>query len=151
MPASMIRKFASDACTVIQGCQEFISELSAEIDAKNAKIAELEAEKANMSKVASAPAETKVEAAVVFDEDMLQKAASAVHAVYGSPANVSAEDIINAWKDNPGYTLGVINKLASELQNRNTVSASDLGKPMNKKASAGAELSADEAFRNKYI
>jgi HPt (histidine-containing phosphotransfer) domain-containing protein len=134
--AMLIKKFASDACTVISGCQEFIGELKAELDAKDAQLKEL-----SMNKSASAG----------FDADMLQKAASAVHAVYGSPANVSAEDIAKAWKSNPGYTIGVINKLASELLNRNAARASELGQPINKKASAVDAVSADEAFKQKYV
>ena len=136
--ATLIKKFASDACTVISGCQEFIGELKAELDAKDAQLRKL-----SMNKSASAD--------VKFDADMLQKAASAVHAVYGSPATVSAEDIAKAWKSNPGYTIGVINKLASELLNRNAARASELGQPINKKASAVDAVSADEAFKQKYV
>lgn len=143
MSASLVRKFASDACTLIQGCQEFIQELSSELDAKNAELDAKNAQIDSLSKHASADFD--------FDQDQLRKAASAVHAIYGSPANVSVEDIENAWKSNPGYTLGVINKLASELQNRSAASATSLGQPISKKASAATPLSADEQFRQKYL
>lgn len=146
MSASLIKKFASDACTVITSCQELIQELKSELDAKDAQLRELQ-----MSKKASAEASAKASAEVPFDADMLSKAASAVHAVYGSPANVSVEDIANAWKSNPGYTLGVITKLASEIQNRSAASASGLGQPIVKKASAQTKLSADEIFKQKYL
>lgn len=131
--ASVIRKFASDACQVIEACQSFIGELKAELDSKNAQLA----------KQASAGA--------FSDEAALKKAASAVHAVYGSPSNISVDDIANAWKANPGYTIGIINKLASELQNRSAAAADNLGTRIGKRASASTrELSADDILRNKY-
>jgi hypothetical protein len=137
MNANEIRKFASDACEVISACQELIQEQAAEI-------AELKA----MPKQASAhPAA----AAPELDTALLSKAASAVHAVYGSPSNVTAEQIEAAWKAKPDYMLGVINKLASELINRQSASASDLGQVVvRKNASAEDARSADEIFKSKY-
>lgn len=134
---TMIKKFASDACQVISACQDFIGELKAELDAKNAQLSQL-------SKTASAPAKP------FTDADMLTKAASAVHAVYGNPSNVSVEDIARAWNENPAYTLGVITKLASELQNRAAATAEGLGQRIAKRAAA-EPVSADEMLRRKYM
>lgn len=134
MDATEIRKFASDACEVISACQELINEQAAEI-----------------KELKSAGAMTKQASAVSLDSAMLSKAASAVHTVYGSPSNVTAEQIEDAWKAKPDYMLGVINKLASELINRQAASASDLGQVMvRKSASAEDKRSADEIFKSKY-
>ena len=134
MDANMIRKFASDACEVIAACQEMIKEQEAEIKALKAMPKQASAEKAH-----------------VFDAALLSKAASAVHTVYGSPSNVTAEQIEDAWKAKPDYLLGVINKLASELVNRQAASAADLGQVVvRKSASANEERSADEIFKSKY-
>lgn len=130
--ANSIKKFASDACQVISACQECIAELSAENMQLRA-----------MSKQASAPA-------VELDADLLQKAASAVHTLYGSPANVSAETLADAWKARPSLMLAAINKFASELAGRATVSGSNLGESVSKKAAAPAPQSADDMLRSKY-
>lgn len=133
MNVAELKKFASDACTVIDAYGELVAELVAE----NKKLAA-------MPKEASAkPMELGKEA--------LNKAASAVHMVYGSRSNVTPEQIEEAWKSNPDYMLGVINKFASELLNRQQTSGAELGTVMEKSASAVVEGSADDAFRNKYI
>ena len=131
--ADSIKKFASDACQVIGACQECIAALSAENEQLRA-----------MHKQASAAAP------VELDADLLQKAASAVHTLYGSPANVSAETLADAWKARPSLMLAAINKFASELAGRATVSGSNLGESVSKKAAAPAPQSADEMLRSKY-
>lgn len=131
MTAELIRKFASDASQVIEACQEMINEQAAEIEGLKA-----------MHKQAS---DTQLK----LDTSLLSKAASAVHAVYGSPSNVSAQQIEEAWAAKPDYMLGVITKLASEIINRQTASAADLGQ-IRKKASAVDGQSADEIFKGKY-
>ena len=140
-----IKKFASDACQVIEACQNFIGELAEE----NAQL------RSSLNKQASAPAaatEVKAPAAVELDADLLQKAASAVHTLYGSPANVSAETLAEAWKARPSLMLAAINKFASELAGRATVSGANLGESVSKKASAQpqAPQSADDILRSKY-
>ena len=136
MDVNTIKKFASDACQVIEACQECIGELAAE----NQML------RSSLSKKASAPATAMVE----LDADMLQKAASAVHTLYGSPANVSAETLADAWKARPSLMLAAINKFASELAGRAVVSGANLGESVSKKASAPAAQSADEMLRSKY-
>lgn len=139
--ADSIKKFASDACQVIATCQECIAELSAENEQLRA-----------MHKQASdaAPAAAVAAAPVELDADLLQKAASAVHTLYGSPANVSAETLADAWKARPSLMLAAINKFASELAGRATVSGSNLGESVSKKAAAPAPQSADDMLRSKY-
>ena len=141
MDVNTIKKFASDACQVIEACQECIGELAAE----NKQLRE------SLDKQASAPVDTPVAAPVVeLDADMLQKAANAVHTLYGSPANVSAETLADAWKARPSLMLAAINKFASELAGRAVVSGANLGESVSKKASAPVAQSADEMLRNKY-
>lgn len=141
MDANMIKKFASDACQVIEVCQEFIGELAAE----NKQLRD------SLKKQASAPeAVPAAPQAIELDADMLQKAANAVHTLYGSPANVSAETLADAWKARPSLMLAAINKFASELAGRAVVSGSNLGESVSKKASAPVVQSADDVLRSKY-
>ena len=145
MDVNAIKKFASDACQVIEACQECIGELAAE----NKQLRE------SLDKQASAPIDTPVDTqattqAIELDADMLQKAANAVHTLYGSPANVSAETLADAWKARPSLMLAAINKFASELAGRAVVSGANLGESVSKKASAPVAQSADEMLRNKY-
>jgi HPt (histidine-containing phosphotransfer) domain-containing protein len=137
MTADSIKKFASDACQVIEACQNFIGELAAE----NEQL------RSSLNKKASAPA---APAAVELDADMLQKAASAVHALYGSPANVSVDTLADAWKARPSLMLAAINKFASELATRSVVSGANLGESVSKKASAPVAQNADDVLRSKY-
>ena len=139
--ANSIKKFASDACQVIEACQNFIGELAAE----NAELRD------SLSKKASeAPAVVEAPKTVELDADMLHKAASAVHSLYGSPANVSVETLEDAWKAKPSLMLAAINKFASELATRSTVSGANLGESVSKKASAPVAQSADDILRSKY-
>ena len=110
-----IQKFASDACAVIEACQEVIGQLSTE----NKKL--------RLAKQASA--------ASPFNAETLQKAASAVYSLHGSPTNCTADDIADYWTANPNSLLSTINKLASD---RLAVAESnqDMGKIISKKASA---------------
>jgi hypothetical protein len=140
MDANMIKKFASDACQVIEACQEFIGELAAE----NEQL------RVSLKKQASAPEAVPAAQAIELDADMLQKAANAVHTLYGSPANVSAETLADAWKARPSLMLAAINKFASELAGRAVVSGSNLGESVSKKASAPVVQSADDVLRSKY-
>lgn len=141
MDANMIKKFASDACQVIEACQECIGELAAE----NKQLRD------SLEKQASAPeAVPAAPQAIELDTDMLQKAANAVHTLYGSPANVSAETLADAWKARPSLMLAAINKFASELAGRAVVSGANLGESVSKKASAPVAQSADEMLRSKY-
>lgn len=139
-----IKKFASDACQVIEACQSFIGELAAENEQLRSSL--------NKQASATAAPEDKAPAAVELDADLLQKAASAVHTLYGSPANVSAETLAEAWKARPSLMLAAINKFASELAGRATVSGANLGESVSKKASAQpqAPQSADDILRSKY-
>lgn len=136
MKVQEIKKFASDADQVISACQEFIGEQQAEINALRAQL----------DKKASDVA------AVKLDKDLLNKAASAIHTVYGSPANVSAEQIASAWEAKPEYMLSAITKLASALSNQGSATGAELGQQITKRASEEtAERSADEVFMSKYI
>lgn len=141
MDANTIKKFASDACQVIEACQECIGELAAE----NKQLRD------SLEKQASAPeAAPAAPQAIELDADMLQKAANAVHTLYGSPANVSAETLADAWKARPSLMLAAINKFASELAGRAVVSGANLGESVSKKASAPEVQSADDVLRSKY-
>lgn len=123
-----IQKFASDACVVIESCQEVIGKLVAENRALR------------LNKKASA---------VSFDEAGIQKAASAVYALHGSPANCTPQDIADYWTANPNSMLSTINKLASERLEAATSIGQDMGKIINKKASAKTDVveqKADDAF-----
>lgn len=131
-----IKKFASDACQVIEACQECIGELKAENEQLKA-----------MNKQASVKV---VEKAIAFDEDLLHKTASAVHALYGSPAHISPETLADAWKSKPELMLSAINKFASELASRAAVRGESLGESVSKKASAPQSQNADDALRSKY-
>lgn len=138
--ADSIKKFASDACQVIEACQNCIAELTAENEQLRA-----------MPKQASAVVETPAAVATPeLDADLLHKAASAVHSLYGSPANVSVEALEDAWKARPSLMLAAINKFASELVTRTAVSGANLGEAVTKKASAPALQSADDMLRSKY-
>ena len=135
MTVSQIRKFASDASTVIEACQQFIGEQQAEIQQL----------KAQLAKQASGDSPT------ALDKDQLHKAACALHEVYGSPANVTVEQIEGAWEAKPAFMLSAITKLASALRGQNTATGAELGQQITKKASEAAEKSADDIFMSKYL
>ena len=132
-----IKKFASDACTVIDACQNMIADQEAEI--------------AELKKLASAKPEVKVEK-IQMDSDKLQKAASAVYELYGSPSTVSAKAIADAWGEKPELMLNVIQKFASEIMTRTNVSGAKIGETIAKKASEEpkAKADADASFWSKY-
>lgn len=139
MNVQELKKFASDASQVIGACQEFIGEQQAEIESL----------KAELNKKAS---ETPAAATAEFDKDLLQKAASALHEVYGSPANVTPEQISAAWEAKPEFMLSAITKLASALSNRTAATGAELGQQIAKKASSEeVKASADEVFMRKYV
>ena len=131
-----LQKFASDACVVIESCQEVIGKLVEENRALR------------LSKKASAPAPAP-DPSVSFDEAGMQKAASAVYALHGSPSNCTPQDIADYWTANPNSMLSTINKLASERLEAATSIGQDMGKIINKKASAKSDVveqNADDAF-----
>ena len=141
MNIAEIRKFASDASTVIEACQQLISEQQAEINQLTSKL----------DKQASAEPKASVEPKAGMDKDMLHKAACALHEVYGSPANVTVEQIEGAWEAKPEFMLSAITKLASALRGQNTSTGAELGQQITKKASAAAEKTADDIFMSKYV
>lgn len=119
MNFQQIRKFASDACTVIANYQEMVKSL--------------------MAKQASA-----------IDENKLEKAANAVYELYDRPAKVSVDSIVDFWKSNPSAMADTITKIASEKKSAATLTGSNLGTAMPKKASAESEDSADATFWSRY-
>lgn len=150
MTVPELKKFASDACQVIEACQEFIGEQQAEIESL----------KSTLSKQASAPAPAPAptpdpapcKQELELDAEMLHKAACAMHSAYGNPSNVSVDQIEAAWKAKPSYMLNAITKLASACGAQQAASGTELGQPIMKKASAeNAGQSADEAFMQKYV
>lgn len=144
MIVSELKKFASDACQVIEACQEFIGEQQAEIESLKSTLSK------QASAPAPAPAPNKME--LELDAEMLHKAACAMHSAYGNPANVSVEQIEAAWQAKPSYMLNAITKLASACGSHANVSGTELGQPIMKKASAEeVKPSADEVFMQKYI
>ena len=129
-----LQKFASDACVVIESCQEVIGKLVEENRALR------------LSKKASALAPAP---SVSFDEAGMQKAASAVYALHGSPSNCTPQDIADYWTTNPNSMLSTINKLASERLEATASAGQEMGRIINKKASAktdAVEQKADDAF-----
>jgi hypothetical protein len=123
MNLQQIRKFASDACTVIANYQEMVKSL--------------------MAKQASAPA-------ISIDEAKLEKAANAVFELYDRPAKVQVNDIVDFWKSNPSAMADTITKIASEKKASASINGSNLGTAMPKKASAEAAETADSAFWSRY-
>ena len=124
MRADEITSFAQDACDVI--------ELYQGIAAKQAeRISTLE-KQASVAK---------------FDAAKLEKAANAVHEAFGQPSNYPAESIAKFWKENPDAMSTTIHKLASKLISMATPTVeeqgdTDLGRVINKKASAEIETTA---------
>lgn len=135
MNVAEIKKFASDASTVIEACQQLIAEQRAEIE-----------QLTSLAKQASAPA-----APAALDKEQLHKAACALHEVYGNPANVTIEQIEGAWEAKPEFMLSAITKLASALRGQNTATGAELGQQITKKASEATEKSADAIFMSKYV
>jgi hypothetical protein len=124
MDFGQIKKFASDACTVIANYQEMVKSL--------------------MEKQASAPE------VVSIDDAKLQKAANAVYEMYDRPAKVSVDSIVDFWKSNPSAMADTITKIASERQAKASIEGSNIGTAMPKKASAESSESADAAFWSRY-
>ena len=87
-----------------------------------------------------------------MDQAKLQKAASAVHELYGRPSKVSTDQIVEFWSANPSAMADTITKIASERIEAGKVDGSALGTPIAKRASAedNDNRSADEIFWSKY-
>lgn len=126
MTIEYIRKFASDCCTVISNYQEMVGKLMAGNEMDQAKLQ--------------------------MDQAKLQKAASAVHELYGHPSKISTEQIVEFWSANPSAMADTITKIASERIEAGKVDGSALGTPIAKRASAEDtdNRSADEIFWSKY-
>jgi hypothetical protein len=122
MDFGQIRKFASDACTIIANYQEMVKRL--------------------MAKQASAGNK--------LDDSKLEKAANAVYEMYDRPAKVSVDSIVDFWKSNPSAMADTITKIASERKAKASIEGSNLGTAMPKKASAESSESADDAFWSRY-
>lgn len=121
MDLGQIKKFASDACTVIANYQEMVKSL--------------------MAKSASA---------VVIDDAKLEKAANAVFELYDRPAKISVDNIVDFWKNNPSAMADTITKIASEKMTKASIDGATIGTAMPKKASAESAESADDAFWARY-
>ena len=141
MTIENIKKFASDACTVIDACQQMIADQEAEIAELRKKASEAPATKVEAPVVSAAPA---------MDSDKLMKAASAVYELYGSPSKVSAQAIADAWSEKPELMLNVIQKFASQLITSTNVSGAKLGEAIAKTASADKDTDADSQFWARY-
>ena len=139
-----LQKFASDACVVIESCQEVIGKLVEENRALRLS------KKASAPDPAPDPAPAPAPApSISFDEAGMQKAASAVYALHGSPSNCTPQDIADYWTTNPNSMLSTINKLASERLEATVSAGQEMGRIINKKASAktdAVEQKADDAF-----
>lgn len=121
MDFGQIKKFASDACTIIANYQEMVKSL--------------------MAKQANAGS---------IDDIKLEKAANAVYEMYDRPAKVSVDSIVDFWKSNPSAMADTITKIASERKAKASIEGSNLGTAMPKKASAESSESADDAFWSRY-
>ncbi len=131
MEFDKVKKFASDACTVIANYQEMVKSL--------------------MTKLASSDAAANAAApSVVIDDAKLEKAANAVFELYDRPAKISVDNIVDFWKNNPSAMADTITKIASEKMTKASIDGANLGTAMPKKASAETEESADSAFWSRY-
>ena len=131
MDFGQIRKFASDACTVIANYQAMVESLMA----KQADAGHIDDSKLADSKL---------------DDSKLEKAANAVYEMYDRPAKVSVDSIVDFWKSNPSAMADTITKIASERKAKASIEGSNLGTAMPKKASAESAESADDAFWSRY-
>lgn len=133
MRADEITGFAKEACAIIELYQGIAAKQAERIDALEKQASELE-------KQASEKPVVEVKK-LELDSAKLEKAANAVHEVFGQPSNYPAESIVKFWRENPDAMSTTIHKLASKLIStaapavENTEDA-DLGRVINKKASA---------------
>ena len=134
MRADEITSFAQDACDVIELYQSIAAKQAERISTleKQASVAKVDVAKFDEAK---------------FDEAKLEKAANAVHEAFGQPSNYPAESIAKFWKENPDAMSTTIHKLASKLISMATPTVeeqgdADLGRVINKKASAEIETTA---------
>lgn len=134
-----MKKFASDAAIVVDSCVDLINRQDAEIKRLKA-----------LSKKASTGAEVTKSPELELDSDKLNKAASALHTMHGSPANCTPEQIANYWRTNPSSMLSLIEKMANATIEKASAK-SEFGKIVEKKASApeakvGGKDAASDAF-----
>ena len=142
MNIAEIRKFASDASAVIEACQQLIGEQQEEIKQLTDALSKQASEQ---------PQPMPQQVAPTMDKELLHKAACALHEVYGSPANVSIDQIEGAWEAKPEFMLSAITKLASALRGQNTSTGAELGQQITKEASAAVTKTADDIFMSKYV
>lgn len=121
MRADEITNFAYNACNLIELYQNVTESQSRKIDA--------------LEKQASYNRGARLDAA------KLEKAASAVHEIFGKPANYPAEAIAKFWRENPDAMTNTIQKLASKIATMASATvedteSEDLGRVVVKKASA---------------
>ena len=141
MTVEAIKKFASDACTVIDAFQQMVNDQEKEISGL----------KEALNKKASETVVAEAAPKMTLNPELLNKAASAVHSLYGSPEKVTPQAIADAWSAKPELMLNVITKFASEIVTRANVSGTAIGEAINKKASEPVKNeSADAIFRGKY-
>lgn len=127
MRADEITNFAYNACNLIELYQNVTESQARRIDA--------------LEKQANASIEAVKEVKINFDEAKLEKAASAVHEIFGKPANYPAEAIAKFWRENPDAMTNTIQKLASKIATMASATvedteSEDLGRVVVKKASA---------------
>lgn len=143
MRADEITNFAHNACNLIELYQNVTESQARKIEALE--------KQANAS--TEVVKEVVKEVKINFDEAKLEKAANAVHDIFGKPSNYPAEAIAKFWKENPDAMTNTIHKLASKIAAMSTPVVEnsedeDLGRVVVKKASADDVTNLSETRNN---